>query len=57
MATYGTALSDTLSTTSQEYIIVFLGGFRDIFTFSESLALGQHSLIGNLKQMSLKPLR
>ncbi|VVC34388.1 Hypothetical protein CINCED_3A011587 [Cinara cedri] len=46
MTTYGSALSDTLSTTSQEYIIVFLGGLKEIFTFSKSLALGQHTLIG-----------
>lgn len=49
MTTYGSALSDTLSTTSQEYIIVFLISLKEIFTFSKSLALGQHTLIGNLK--------
>lgn len=48
MATYGAALSDTLKTTSQEYIVVFLNGLTEVFEFSESLALGQHSLFGNI---------
>lgn len=47
MTIYGLALSDTLNTTSQEYIIVFLNGLKDVFEFSESLTLGQHTLIGN----------
>lgn len=47
MTTYGTALSDTLNATSQEYIVVFLNGLTEVFKFSESLTLGQHTLIGN----------
>lgn len=46
MTAYGVALSDTLNTTSQEYIIVFLNGLKDVFAFSDSLTLGQHTLIG-----------
>lgn len=46
MTTYGSALSDKLNTTSQEYIIVFLDGLKEVFTFSESLTLGQHTLFG-----------
>lgn len=48
MTAYGTALSSTLNNTSKEYIIVFLGCFKEVFAFSESLILGQHTLIGNL---------
>jgi len=47
MTTYGTALSTTLSKTSKEYIIVFLDGLKDVFAISESLTLGQYTLIGN----------
>lgn len=47
MATYGMALSDTLNTTSQDYIIVFLSGLKEVIIFSESFTLGQHTLLGN----------
>jgi len=47
MSLYGATLSDVLNTTSQEYIYVYLSGLKDIFVFSESLTLGQHTLIGN----------
>lgn len=46
---YGTALSDTLNTTSQEYITVYLDGLKEVFVFSESLTYGQHTLIGTFK--------
>lgn len=49
MTAYGTALSDTLNTTSQEYITVYLDGLKEVFVFSESLTYGQHTLIGNFK--------
>lgn len=51
MTAYGTALSDTLSTTTQEHIIVFLGGLKEVFSFSESLSLGQYTLIGNIQNI------
>lgn len=47
MSLYGATLSDTLNTTSQEYINVYLSGLKEVFAFSESLTLGQHTLIGN----------
>lgn len=46
MTAYGITLSDTLNTTSQEYIIIFLNGLKEVFAFNESLTLGQHTLIG-----------
>lgn len=46
---YGIALSDTLNTTSQEYITVYLDGLKEVFVFSESLTYGQHTLIGKFK--------
>jgi hypothetical protein len=48
MTAYGMALSDTLNTTSQDYIIIFLSGLKEVFIFSESFTLGQHTLFGNL---------
>lgn len=47
MTAYGTALLDTLNTTSQEYITVYLDGLKEVFVFSEFLTYGQHTLIGN----------
>jgi len=49
MNAYGIALSDTLNTTSQEYITIYLDGLKEVFVFSESLTYGQHTLIGNFK--------
>ncbi|XP_025409386.1 protein MMS22-like, partial [Sipha flava] len=46
MTAYGMALSDTLNTTSQDYIIIFLSGLKEVFIFSESFTLGQHTLFG-----------
>ncbi|XP_022169090.1 protein MMS22-like isoform X2 [Myzus persicae] len=46
MTAYGTALLDTLNTTSQEYITVYLDGLKEVFVFSEFLTYGQHTLIG-----------
>lgn len=54
MTTYGGALSDTLNATSQEHISVFLAGLKDIFAYSESLILGQHTLFGNFKILEIK---
>jgi len=48
MTTYGTTLLNTLNNTSKEYFIIFLDGLKEVFVFSESLTLGQHTLIGNL---------
>lgn len=48
MSAYGTALLDTLNTTSKDYIIIFLSSLPELFMFTESLALGQHTLLGNL---------
>ncbi|XP_025201736.1 protein MMS22-like [Melanaphis sacchari] len=59
MTAYGTALSDTLNTTSQEYITVYLDGLKDLFLFSESLTYGQHTLIGSWFEnylSTIKPL-
>lgn len=47
MSLYGTIVMDTLNTTSKEYINVFLSGLKEVITFSVSLSLGQHTLIGN----------
>jgi len=47
MAAYGTALLDTLNTTSQEHITIYLDGLKEVFVFSETLTYGQHTLIGN----------
>jgi len=49
MTAYGTSLSDTLNSTSQEHITVYLDGLKEVFVFSESLTYGQHTLIGNFK--------
>jgi len=49
MNAYGIALSDTLNTTSQEYISLYLDGLKEVFIFSESLTYGQHTLFGNFK--------
>jgi len=49
MTAYGTSLSDTLNTTAQEHITVYLDGLKEVFVFSESLTYGQHTLIGNFK--------
>lgn len=46
MTVYGASLSDTLNTTSHEYIVIFLDGLKEVFLFSETLDLGQHTLIG-----------
>lgn len=51
---YGTALSDALNTTSQEYINIFLCGLKEVFAISKSLTLGQHILIGNLNYKNIK---
>lgn len=57
---YGTALLDTLNTTSQEYITVYLDGLKEVFVLSESLTYGQHTLIGswleNYLLSTIKPL-
>ncbi|XP_060866553.1 protein MMS22-like [Metopolophium dirhodum] len=47
MTAYGTSLSDTLNATSQEHITIYLDGLKEVFIFSESLAYGQHTLIGS----------
>lgn len=52
MITYGAALIDSLNTTSQEYIMVFLDGLKEVFSFSESLSLGQHTLIGKFNKVT-----
>lgn len=54
MFMYGAALSDTLNTTTQEYINIFLCGLKDVFILSKSLTLGQHILIGNLNYKNIK---
>lgn len=46
MITYGASLIDSLNTTSQDYIVVFLEGLKEVFALSESLSLGQYTLIG-----------
>lgn len=51
MTSYGASLSNTLNTTSQEYIVVFLNGLKEVFVFNESLTLGQHTLIGNFTNL------
>lgn len=53
MIIYGAALIDSLNTTSHDYITVFLDGLKEVFAFSESLSLGQYTLIGKFNKNKL----
>ncbi|XP_050425464.1 protein MMS22-like [Adelges cooleyi] len=54
---YGSALSEIVETTPKEYITIFVDGLREIFTYNESLTLGQHILFGTWVEKYLNTIK